>query len=202
MKKITLENILLLTIVTAALIFSGIHPNERVTWFLEIFPVLIGIALMAATYKRFQLTPLLYRLIFIHALILIVGGYYTYAKVPAGFWIQEYLGLQRNPYDRLGHFVQGFVPAILTREILIRNGVIKSKAWLFFIVASICLAFSACYEFLEWWTALIGGGSAESFLGTQGDVWDTQWDMFLALVGAVLAQLSLKKIHEKQLDTE
>lgn len=193
------EHIALSAIVVAALVFTGIHPNDRPTWFLEIFPVLIGFAILIPTYNRFGLTPLLYRLIFFHMLILILGGYYTYAKVPVGFWIRDVFGLERNPYDRIGHFIQGFVPAILAREILIRNKVVTSKGWLFFIVTSICLAFSACYEFIEWASAIIGGGSAEKFLGTQGDIWDTQWDMFMALLGALSAQLLLMKMHDKEI---
>lgn len=193
------EPLILLAICLAALLVSGIDPYDRTTWWLEVFPVLLGIPLLLASYRRVPLTPLLYRLLLIHALILILGGAYTYARVPLGFWAQELFDLSRNHYDRLGHFAQGFVPAILTREILLRRSPLRQGKWLFFLVASVCLAFSACYEFLEWWTALLAGEEAEAFLATQGDVWDTQWDMFLALIGALCAQLLLAKNHDRQL---
>jgi putative membrane protein len=151
------------------------------------------------TYRRFPLTPLLYTLLAIHALILMVGGHYTYALVPLGFWVQDLLGFARNHYDRLGHFAQGFIPAILVREVLLRTSPLRPGRWLFFLVTAVCLAFSACYEFIEWWTALAGGDSAEAFLGTQGDVWDTQWDMFCALIGAMTAQILLAGAHDRAL---
>ncbi len=173
--------------------------SDRFTWFLEVVPALLGIVLLALTRRRFPLTPLLYWLILAHSIILMAGGKYTYAKVPAGFWFQDLFRLARNPYDRLGHFVQGFVPAILTREILIRRGVVKGRGWLFFIVTSICLAFSACYELIEWRTAVGTGEKADAFLGTQGDTWDTQWDMATALIGALAAQLALSRWHDRQL---
>lgn len=179
---------------------SGFQPYERSTWLLEVLPILIGAPILVATYQRFALTLLLYRLLFIHALILIVGGHYTYAQVPLGFWVQDLLDLSRNHYDRLGHFAQGFVPAILAREILLRCTPLRPDKWLFFIVVSICLGFSAFYELIEWWAAVIGGEAAESFLGTQGDIWDTQWDMFLALIGAIAAQLLLAKFHDAALE--
>jgi len=141
----------------------------------------------------------LYTLLAVHAIILAVGGHYTYARVPLGFWVQEALGLARNHYDRLGHFAQGFVPAILAREILLRTSPLRPGKWLFVIVVAICLAFSACYEFIEWWSALLGGEAATDFLGTQGDVWDTQWDMFLAFIGAVVAQVTLARAHDRHL---
>lgn len=193
------EPLILLTLTLASLVVSGIDPFDRTTWWLEVFPVLLGIPLLLASYRPFPLTPLLYRLLLIHALILILGGAYTYARVPLGFWVQELFDLGRNHYDRLGHFAQGFVPAILTREILLRRSPLRQGKWLFFLVASVCLAFSACYEFLEWWAALLGGDAAEDFLGTQGDIWDTQWDMFLALIGALSAQLLLARSHDRQL---
>jgi len=143
--------------------------------------------LLVATYRRFPLTPLAYRLIFVHAGILMLGGHYTYAEVPPGFWVRDLLGLSRNHYDRLGHFAQGFVPAIVAREILLRKTPLRPGGWLFFLVTCICLAISAFYEFVEWWTALLSGEAAMAFLGTQGDVWDTQWDMFLCLLGALAA---------------
>ena len=189
----------LLALVAAALVVSGIGPYERGTWLLEVAPVLIGVPLLLATGRRFPLTPLTYRLLFVHALILILGGHYTYARVPLGFWLQDLLDLSRNHYDRLGHLAQGFIPAILAREVLLRTSPLRPGRWLFALVTSVCLAFSAFYELIEWWAALIGGAGAESFLGTQGDVWDTQWDMFLALLGALSAQLILARRHDREL---
>ena len=190
----------LLFIVVAVLVWSGIHPADRFTWWLEVAPVLIGLPIVLLSNKRFPLTPLLQVLLTIHAVILMVGGRYTYAEVPIGFWFRDALGLARNHYDRLGHFAQGFVPAILAREILWRRSPLRGSRWLPFVVVSICLAFSACYEFIEWWTAVATGEGATAFLGTQGDPWDTQWDMFLALVGALTAQLTLGRVHDRQLD--
>jgi putative membrane protein len=182
------------------LIFSGIDPvADRYTWFLETLPVMIGLVLLALTWRHFPLTLLLCRLLALHALILIIGGYYTYAEVPFFNWLQETLELSRNHYDRVGHFVQGFVPAILAREILLRRSPLQPGRWLFFLVVSICLAFSAFYELIEWWVALLSQQAAEAFLGTQGDHWDTQNDMFLALIGAILAQLLLSHRHNRQL---
>jgi len=189
----------LLGIVLAALVVSGIGPADRATWLLEVFPVLIGAPLLVATRRRFSLSRLLVWLLAAHALILILGGHYTYAKVPPGFWVQDALGLARNHYDRLGHFAQGFVPAILAREILLRLSPLGRGGWLFLLVTCVCLAFSALYELLEWWTALAAGEAATAFLGTQGDIWDTQWDMFLALVGALSAQLTLARAHDRSL---
>ena len=193
------EALVLLAAGAVALVLSGIAPARRGTWWLEIAPVLIAVPLLLLTARRFPLTPLAYRLIFIHALILMLGGHYTYARVPLGDWIQDWLDLSRNPYDRIGHFAQGFVPAIIARELLLRKTPLRPGGWLFAIVAAVCLAISACYEFIEWWSALIGGASAEAFLGTQGDVWDTQWDMLMALIGALAAQISLARIHDRQL---
>ncbi len=193
------EPVILLLIGIAALVVSGIGPYDRPTWIMEVFPVFIGIPILLATGRRFRLTPLAYRLIFIHALILMLGGHYTYARVPLGFWVQDFFDLARNHYDRLGHLAQGFIPAILVREILIRRSPLQPGKWLFFLVTCVCLAFSACYEFIEWWAALIGGEGAAEFLGTQGDVWDTQWDMFLALIGAMLAQLLLSRLHDREM---
>jgi putative membrane protein len=183
----------------AALAVSGHAPRERLTWLLEVSPVLIAIPLMIGTRTRFPLTPLLYRLIFLHGLILILGGHYTYAHVPVGFWVQDAFDLARNHYDRLGHLVQGFVPAILAREILLRNTALSPGKMLFLLVTSLCLAFSAFYEMIEWWFAVALGADADSFLATQGDVWDTQWDMFMALIGAVSAQVLLARLHDRQL---
>jgi len=194
------EPVSLLLITGLILLWSGIGPLERLTWWLEVAPVLIGVLFLTYTYSSFRLSPLLYRLLFIHAVILMVGGHYTYARVPAGFWLQDLFDLSRNHYDRLGHLAQGFVPAILAREILIRKSPLEPGKWLFFVVVCVCLAFSAFYEMIEWWAAvLLGGQSVESFLGTQGDVWDTQWDMFLALIGAICAQLLLARTHDHSL---
>jgi putative membrane protein len=193
------EPALLLGAALLLLAWSGVQPLERGTWLLEVFPVLLAAPLLVATRARFPLTPLLYRLLFLHAVVLVIGGHYTYARVPLGFWAQDLLDLSRNHYDRLGHLMQGFVPAILAREILLRTSPLRRGRWLFFVVTCVCLAFSAFYELIEWWAALLGGASAESFLGTQGDVWDTQWDMFLALCGAVSAQLLLARAHDLSL---
>jgi len=190
----------LLVLVAAALIVSRKGPYDPITWFLEIVPIIIIAPVLVITYRKFPLTPLLYRLLFVHALILILGGHYTYARVPVGYWFQDLLDLSRNHYDRLGHFAQGFVPAILVREILLRRSPLIRGKWLFFLTVSVCLAFSAFYEFTEWWAAVAGGEGAENFLGTQGDVWDTQWDMFLALVGAITSQLILSRAHDSQLE--
>ena len=181
------------------LLVSGLHPHDRFTWLLEVAPILIGVPLLIITFRRFPLTPLAYRLIFLHALILMVGGHYTYAEVPLGFWMRDAFGLARNPYDRIGHFAQGFVPAILAREVLIRKTPLRSAGWLFFLVTSVCLAISASYELVEWGTAVATGAKADAFLGTQGDPWDTQWDMLYALIGAVAAQTSLAGLHDRQL---
>lgn len=189
----------LLAIVAVVLVWSGIQPHDRFTWFLEVFPVLLGAPLLVATHRRFPLTRLLYALLAIHAVILMVGGKYTYAEVPLGFRMQEWFGFARNHYDRIGHFAQGFVPAILAREILLRVPRLRRGGWLNMIVVSICLAFSALYELLEWSVAAMTGSAAEAFLGTQGDVWDTQKDMFLALIGAACALLLLSRFHDAQL---
>jgi putative membrane protein len=189
----------LLLVVALALIVSGLHPYDRTTWWLEIFPILIAAPILVLTARRFPLTTLTYTLLAIHAVILIVGGHYTYARVPVGYWVQQLLGLARNDYDRLGHFAQGFIPAILVREILLRTSPLRPGRWLFVIVTAVCLAFSACYEFFEWGAAVAGGHAADAFLGTQGDVWDTQWDMFCALIGAIVAQLTLSRVHDRSL---
>jgi putative membrane protein len=190
---------ILLAALLGALALSAIHPYDRPTWVMEVAPIFVGVPLLIATARRFPLTPLLYRLIFLHAVILMVGGHYTYARVPLGFWAQELFGFTRNHYDRLGHFAQGFVPAMIAREILLRRTPLRPGGWLFFLVTSVALAISACYEFVEWWAALAGGEAATEFLGTQGDVWDTQWDMFLALVGACSAQWLLARKHDREL---
>ena len=189
----------LLAIVAAALAVSAIGPTDRLTWWLEALPVLIGAPLLVFTARRFPLTNTLYVLIACHALILILGAHYTYAQVPLGDWARNLFDLMRNPYDRLGHFVQGFVPAIIAREILLRKSPLQRGGWLFFLVCSVCVAFSACFELFEWLTAVIGGGSADAYLATQGDEWDTQWDMFLALCGSLVAQLALARTHDRAL---
>jgi len=193
------EPLVLLSAAALALAVSGWRPFDRTTWVLEVAPVLIGAPLLLATARRFPLTPLAYRLLFLHALVLMLGGHYTYARVPLGYWLQDLLDLSRNPYDRVGHLAQGFVPAIVAREILLRLTPLRPGGWLAALVASVCLAVSALYELIEWWAALIGGESAEAFLGTQGDVWDTQWDMFLALCGALAALLLLSRAHDRAL---
>ena len=178
---------------------SAIGPADYLIWFMEVLPVMIALVLMAATQRDFPLTPLLYRLAFLHGLALILGGHYTYAHGPLGFWFQDIFDLARNPYDRIGHFFQGFVPAILAREILIRQGFMARGRMLFFVVVCICLAFSAFYELIEWWAAVLLGQGAMEFLGTQGDVWDSQWDMFMALIGAILAQVLLSRRHDHEI---
>jgi putative membrane protein len=189
----------LLVLTGVALVVSGIGPKDRFTWFLEVAPILIGVPILLATARRFPLTPLLQRLLFLHALILMLGGHYTYAEVPLGEWAKTALGFARNHYDRIGHLAQGFVPAILAREILIRRTPLRPGGWLFTLATSVCLAFSALYELIEWAMALATGEAATAFLGTQGDIWDTQWDMFLALCGALLAQALLSRLHDRQL---
>jgi putative membrane protein len=181
------------------LAWSAWQPHDYLTWWLEVLPALLALVILAATRKRFPLTPLAYWLILLHCIVLMVGGHYTYAEVPLGDWLMEMTGGQRNNYDKLGHFMQGFVPAIIAREILVRNRVVARRGWLALFVISICLAFSAFYELVEWWVALLSSEAAESFLGTQGYVWDTQSDMFLALAGAVIALLALGRIHDRQL---
>lgn len=183
----------------AALMASAVAPYDRLTWFMEVLPVLIAAPVMIATRNRLPLTPLVYALIAVHGLILIYGGAYTYARVPAGYWLQEWLGFARNPYDRIGHLAQGFVPAMIARELLVRVFHIDGRRILFFLVISVALAISAFYELIEWWAALAMGGGADEFLGTQGDVWDTQWDMFLALTGAIIALLALGRRHDRQI---
>ncbi len=183
----------------AVLLWSAILPKDSFTWWLEVTPALLGFGVQALTYRRFRLTRLAYFLILGHCVILMVGGHYTYAEVPLFDWLRQVLALERNHYDKLGHFAQGFVPAIVAREILLRKAVVHGRGWLFYIVASICLAISAFYELIEWWVAVLSDTSAEAFLGTQGYVWDTQSDMAFALVGAILAQVLLGRVHDRQL---
>lgn len=188
-----------LALLLAGLAWSGLHPYERTTWALEVFPIFIAVPLLWATYRRFPLTNLLYALVFAHALVLMLGGAYTYARVPLGFHIAEALGLHRNPYDKIGHFFQGFVPAIAAREILLRGVHVRGPKMLAFVVVCMVLAISATYEFIEWGAALALGQGADEFLGTQGDAWDTQSDMFFALIGAVTSLLLLSGWHDRQI---
>jgi putative membrane protein len=184
----------------AALALSAVAPRDLATWFLEVAPVLIAAPLIWATRRRFPLSRILLWCACGHGLILIMGGHYTYAHVPLGFWLQDVFGFARNPYDRIGHLAQGFVPALLTREILLRKTALLPGKMLFVLACSVPLAFSAFYEMIEWWAAAIMDQGAEAFLGTQGDVWDTQWDMFMALVGAAAAQVLLARVQDRQLD--
>jgi len=198
-KTIDLTHLAMLFILSVCLVVSGIHPFDRTTWALEIFPILIALPILFLTYNKFRLTQLLYFFILIHMLILVLGGAYSYARVPLGFALQDWLHLSRNPYDKIGHFFQGFVPALVAREILVRKKIIHGKKMLAFIITCIVLAISASYELIEWAAALILQQGAEEFLGTQGDMWDTQSDMFLALIGAIVALIGFTKIHDKQI---
>ena len=182
------------------LIWSGVNPYDYFTWFLEVAPALIGVYVLWKTEKKFPLTPLVYNLILIHSIILMIGGHYTYAEVPLFNTIKDIFELSRNNYDKIGHFAQGFVPAMIAREIFMRKKIINSKTWENFLIITFCLGFSAFYELIEWWVAISSGESADAFLGTQGYIWDTQSDMGLALLGAIIALLSLSKIHNKQLN--
>lgn len=191
--------ILVMLVLLLILALSAIHPYDRVTWLMEIAPILIVLPVMVATYHRFPLTTLLYVLIFIHALVLIAGGTCTYARVPLGFWMQDIFSLSRNPYDKIGHFMQGFVPFLVTREVLLRNNFASGKRMAAFLSVCVAMAISAWYELIEWWSALAMGQGADDFLGTQGDSWDTQSDMFFALIGACAAWLLLTRLHDRQL---
>ncbi len=189
----------LLAVVLLAVALSAVRPFDRLTWLLEVAPVLIGIPLLLASARRFRLTDLICLLLAVHAVILIVGGIYTYARVPLGFWLQDWLHLARNPYDRIGHFAQGFVPAMFAREILLRRSPLRPGKWLAFLVVCVCLAISACYELIEWIAALMLGQGADEFLGTQGDPFDTQADMAMALIGSCSALATLTRVHDRQL---
>jgi putative membrane protein len=188
-----------IAIFLAVLIWSGIGPHDYPTWLLEVVPALVAAVVLWFTRERFPLTRLTYLLILVHCMILMVGGHYTYAEVPVGDWIREAFDQSRNNYDKLGHFAQGFVPAIIAREILVRRKVVNFPAWRDFLIICVCLAISAFYELIEWWVALLSGDAADSFLGTQGYVWDTQSDMWLALLGAVSALILLSRLHDRQL---
>ncbi|MGO4392500.1 DUF2238 domain-containing protein [Variovorax sp. M-6] len=183
----------------ALLLLSGLHPHDRATWWMEVAPVLLALPLLWATYGRFPLTRLLYALIFVHCGVLMLGGAYTYARVPLGFWLQDLMHLGRNPYDKIGHFMQGFVPALAAREILVRGQYVRGRRMLAFVVVCIVMAISASYELIEWGAALAMGQGADEFLGTQGDPWDTQSDMFMALIGAAMALLLLSRVHDRQM---
>ena len=188
-----------LIIFFSVLIWSGIEPHDIFTWLLEVFPAILGLVILAVTYRRFQFTKIVYWLILIHSVILMIGGHYTYAEVPLFNWIRDTFELGRNYYDKVGHFAQGFIPAIIVREILIIKSPLKQGKWLFFIVVCICLAMSAFYEFVEWWVAVASGTAAEAFLGTQGYVWDTQSDMLMAFLGAIISLIVLGKVHDRSL---
>jgi putative membrane protein len=182
------------------LLWSGYRPLDRFVWFLEVTPAIIGAAILIALYPRVKLTMLLYALIWLHALILMLGGHWTYSEMPLFNWLRDEYALSRNYYDRVGHLFQGIVPAMIAREVLIRNNVVRGRRWRYFIVCCIALAISALYELLEWWVAVASGTAADAFLATQGDVWDTQWDMFLALSGAMAVQPLLGDWHDRQLN--
>jgi len=186
-------------VVLAALVVSGVAPRDRATWVMEVMPVMIALPVLFATRASFPLTTLLYVLIALHALVLIVGGAYTYAHVPFGFWLQEALGTARNPYDKIGHFMQGCVPALAAREILLRGGYVRGRRMAAFLCICIAMAVSACYELVEWWAALAMGQGADEFLGTQGDPWDTQSDMFMALIGSCFAMAALAGLQDRQI---
>ncbi len=190
---------MLVGLVLAALVWSGIAPVSRLTWLMEVAWVVVGLPLVVWGWRRFPLTRLACWLLVLHAFVLVYGGHYTYELTPLGNWFRDAFDLSRNNYDRLGHFFQGFVPAILVREILLRRTPLQPGRWLFFLVSSVCLAFSAFFEFIEWWSALALGSAADAYLATQGDIWDTQWDMFCCLIGAILAQLLLSRTHDRQL---
>ena len=190
-------HLLLLVTFLAIFVWSGINPKDHFIWFLEVFPAIVGAIVLVAIYPKVKLTMLVYCLIWLHALVLMLGGHWTYSEMPLFSWLRDEYGLARNYYDRVGHIMQGFVPAIIAREILLRNSVVKSRGWLFFILTCICLAISAFYEFIEWWVAIASGSAADEFLATQGDVWDTQWDMFLATCGAIVAIATLSRVHDR-----
>jgi putative membrane protein len=194
-----MQRTLWLLIFFAVLGWSAYQPKDYLTWLLEVSPALIALVALAWSYRRFPLTSLAYLLILIHCVILMIGGHYTYAEVPLFDWIRDTLGQTRNNYDKVGHLAQGFIPAIIARELLLRKQVVNGRSWLNIIIVCACLAISAFYELLEWWVAVLSSEAAEAFLGTQGYVWDTQSDMFLALLGSILALLLLSRLHDRQL---
>ena len=198
----TKKNVFPLTLLAGlaiVFIWSAWRPLDRFTWFLEVFPVMLGVAVMLFSYRSFRLTNLAYVLIALHSVVLLVGGHYTYAEMPLFDWIQSHWQLERNYYDRVGHLAQGFFPAIIAREILLRCSPLTPGGWLNFLVVAVCLAISALYELLEWWIALLSGSDAVAFLATQGDPWDTQWDMFLALIGSIVSIALLSSVHDRAL---
>ena len=195
----TRENLVLLGLLATAVVISGVGPEDRLTWLLEEAPVLLGIPFLILTFRRFRLTSLSYRLVFLHALLLVVGSHYTFSRVPAGLWLQDALDLTRNHYDRVVHFVGGLAPALVAREVLLRRTRLRVDGWLFALVTFACLAGSAIYEILEWWAAELAGVQARAFLALQGDVWDTQWDMFLGLAGAIAGQLLFGRRQDREL---
>ena len=193
------ELLILCALLAGVTAWSWLDPFDRITWWLESLPVFIGLPVLWLSRSRFPLTRLVYYLLFAHAVLLLVGAHYTYARVPLGFWMQDWFDFSRNNYDRLGHIAQGFVPALVARELFIRRKIVKRGRWLFFLVLCFCLAFSAFYELIEWWTAVFGGDGSIEFLGVQGDIWDAQWDMLLALLGAIAAQLLLAPWQDAQI---
>ncbi len=190
------SHLILLVFVGAVLLWSALHPYDRFTWWLEVTPALVGFVILASTYRRFEFTTLVYLLIALHMCLLFVGGHYTYARVPLFDWLRPIFGWHRNHYDRLGHFAQGFVPALIAREIFIRTKILNHTWWQPFLIVCVCLAISAFYELIEWWTALASGNAAVSFLGTQGDPWDTQEDMLCAFIGAICALLFFSRMQD------
>jgi len=197
--KTVKEPLILLILGATLLVITAIHPHDYPTWWMETFPIFIALPILVATYKSYPLTPLLYRLLFLHALILMVGGHYTYAEVPLGYWMQDWFGFARNNYDKIGHLAQGFIPAMLFRELLLRSSPLRQGKLLFTLVVACCLAVSASYELIEWAAAEMMGQGADAFLGTQGYAWDTQSDMLMALIGAISAQALLGKVQDRQL---
>jgi putative membrane protein len=190
---------IMLAVAALAVVASGVGPRDRATWWMEVAPILIAVPILWATRRRFPLSPLLLGLVALHACVLALGGHYTYAEVPLGFWVRDALGLARNHYDRLGHLMQGFVPALVIREVLLRTSPLRPGRWLTTLVTAMALAVSAVYELVEWWAAVLLGQGADAFLGSQGDPWDTQWDMFMAFLGAMLAQALLARLQDRQL---
>ena len=193
------ERMILIALVAGALVYSGIAPKDRMTWFMEVVWVIAALPIVYFAWPRFPLTRLLCWLLAAHALVLIYGGAYTYAETPLGFWLRDIFHFERNPWDRVGHFMQGFVPAILARELLLRLTPLHRGGWLAYLVLAACLSFSAFFELIEWWAALAFGADADAFLATQGDQWDTQWDMFLCLIGAIVSLLLWSRLHDRQL---
>jgi putative membrane protein len=196
------ERVILVLVAVAALLWSAVVAVDRLTWLLEVVWVIVALPILMLSWRRFPLTRLLCWLLLAHALVLIHGGAYTYAETPLGFQLQAMFGFERNPWDRVGHFMQGFVPAVLARELLLRRTPLQRGGWLTYLVLAACLSFSAFFELIEWWSALAFGADADAFLATQGDVWDTQWDMFLCLIGAAASLLLWSRLHDRQLGAQ